>query len=687
MTGTTRICLRCCEPAGPTTVCRHCGGNPATTDADDALWLPAGTQVGRYFIGRVLGQGGFGITYLARDLTLDTRVAIKEYMPRDAASRSRDGRTVVSRPAEVFIKGLHGFLDEARALAKLRDAPSVVTIHDVVEANGTGYMVMEYLDGWTLADLLGHHGGRLRWSQTAPIAVAVLDGLRAAHAAGLIHRDVKPSNVVVTREEQVKLLDFGAARQLTGYETRSVSAVVTDGFAPPEQYDPRTVQDARTDVYGAGATFWTMLTGSPPPPSLGRGDDDHTTALRVAAPDVPPHAAQAIDRALRVRPADRFASAREFQVALGGEAPKPDSRVVVTDGERERKDSRRRAALWIGAGAVAAAGLLVIGALLLGDGLWPAGWGSEPQVVEGVDKGPVPEKETPRTVQLVKSYIPAGHDMVVAVDLKGLLTTDAWTALGLEIEKFIEDDEDVQRMFRETGITLSTFTGFAMGLTFGSEGLTGDYRNGVLVLEGSWDARRLRTFLVDSNGGGLSEEVRHGVPTLVNASSDTGLAMPDGALIFGNPIASMDSAVRVKTGGAASITDDLGLRTIRDHVDETATAWVAIAIRQGSLGDVPEPLSNATHAAASLDLRTGLKLRLALRMGTAEDAALVESQLHQALGLAASMAADVPRIGGELSAMLTGARISSRGRVFLTEVSATPEQTRALLREASRSMN
>jgi serine/threonine protein kinase len=176
--------------------------------------LPAGTVLDRhYLVGRVLGAGGFGITYLCADTRLQQPVAVKEYLPRDWAARRADGRTACAateRDADDYQGGLEKFLREARILAKLSEHPNIVPVLNFFEEHGTGYMVMRYLEGHTLDAVRRARGGRIAAAEAVPYILAVLDGLRAVHEVGLVHRDVKPQNVFVTTAGQVKLFDFGS---------------------------------------------------------------------------------------------------------------------------------------------------------------------------------------------------------------------------------------------------------------------------------------------------------------------------------------------------------------------------------------------------------------------------------------------------------------------------------------------
>ena len=273
----------------------------------------------RYYMGRVLGQGGFGVTYLARDLRLDRPVAIKEYMPMEQCTRQIDRITVRSHGGDrqvQYAAGLKRFLEEAKSLAQFESHPCIVSISDYAEANGTAYLVMGYLEGMTLKQYLANHGGRIPYTQAIQILMPVMDALREVHKHGLLHRDVSPDNIFLTRSGHVKLLDFGAARYAIGEQSQSLSMILKPGFAPEEQYRTRGKQGPWTDVYAVGATIYRCITGQVPPSAPDRmAEDDLTPPSRIAR-DVPPLIESALLKAMAVSAANRFQTVDQFQQAL-----------------------------------------------------------------------------------------------------------------------------------------------------------------------------------------------------------------------------------------------------------------------------------------------------------------------------------------------------------------------------------
>jgi len=236
----------------------------------DYVALPAGAMVGRYRIVSVLGHGGFGISYLARDAQLDRDVALKEYLPAALAVR-QDGASVLPRSTEAaadFGWGRDRFIDEGRTLAHLHEAPSIVQVFDFLEANGTAYIVMELLRGRTLQERVKAEGP-LSPAELQAILEPLLGGLQKVHDAGFLHRDIKPANVMLGADKKPTLIDFGAARAAMADRTRTMTAIFTPGYAAPEQFTSAK-QGAWTDIYGLSATLHYAITGKAPPSAFDR---------------------------------------------------------------------------------------------------------------------------------------------------------------------------------------------------------------------------------------------------------------------------------------------------------------------------------------------------------------------------------------------------------------------------------
>lgn len=281
--------------------------------------LPAGTRLRNYELLSVLGHGGFGITYYAKDTTLGREVAVKEYLPTTLALRE-NGTTVVPRStqlAEDFIWGRERFLEEARILATLEGAPAVVRVYDFLEANGTAYMIMGLARGDTLEQRL-KRDGKLSPAITQRMLDRLLDGLEAVHRTGFLHRDVKPANVILDANNNPTLIDFGASRSSMADRTAAMTAIFTPRYAAAEQLTSDK-QGPWTDIYGLSATLYHAITGKPPPSSLERALNDAYEPLSKISPDgYPPSLLEGIDLGLTVRAKDRPQSIAEWRDILSG---------------------------------------------------------------------------------------------------------------------------------------------------------------------------------------------------------------------------------------------------------------------------------------------------------------------------------------------------------------------------------
>jgi len=293
------------------------------TAAEPGNALPRGFALNEYRIESVLGSGGFGLTYLATDANLNLRVALKEYLPGEFASRNPDNSVQPREgPAgETFQWGLERFLDEARTLASFHH-PNIVRVMRFFEANCTGYMVMEFVDGTPLTDWVSTRRPLSR-QPLLRIIEPLLGGLEVIHKAGYLHRDIKPANIYVRKDGHPVLLDFGSARQLVSAADRELTAIVTPGYAPLEQYHGHGKQGPWSDLYSLGGVLYWMVTGSKPPDAAARVREDvMVPAVRAGLAGVQgPELLMAIDWALKPHEAERPQSVDEFRRALAGEPP------------------------------------------------------------------------------------------------------------------------------------------------------------------------------------------------------------------------------------------------------------------------------------------------------------------------------------------------------------------------------
>ena len=316
---TKNLCYNCFkekpQPEGP---CPYCGFDLEDNVKKYPVALRAGTMLNhRYIVGRVLGQGGFGITYLAWDEKLEARVAVKEYMPNDISARV--GTTVsvaMESRAEDFTYGEERFKEEARILAKFMGQPNIAGVTDYFDENGTSYFVMDYIEGISFKTYIANAGGKVSVEEALDVMIPVLRALTAVHAEGFIHRDVTPDNIYITKDGNVKLLDFGSARYSIGDKSKSLDVILKVGYAPKEQYIRRGRQGPYTDVYSCAACLYAAITGYLPPESLERLDQDTLVPPSQAGVEIPLYLERAILKGLAVQPEDRFQTAGEFLEAL-----------------------------------------------------------------------------------------------------------------------------------------------------------------------------------------------------------------------------------------------------------------------------------------------------------------------------------------------------------------------------------
>lgn len=256
--------------------CPHCGFDPAVTVSDPTMLRPGSILLGKYIVGKVIGKGGFGVTYLAYDVSTNRKVAIKEFFPYGVALRAA-GTTTVSVAsmdnAEAFKLGAEKFYNEAKLVSRFNGNPNIVGVHEFFYENDTVYFAMEYLEGHTLKDHIAEHGV-ISAPQALFIMQNVANALMAAHSSNVLHRDISPDNIILCDNGDVKLIDFGAARQVVAEHSQSFSVILKPGFAPLEQYQKKGNQGPWTDIYSLGTTIYYSLTADIPEDPMSRIDDD-----------------------------------------------------------------------------------------------------------------------------------------------------------------------------------------------------------------------------------------------------------------------------------------------------------------------------------------------------------------------------------------------------------------------------
>ena len=374
---------------------------------------------GKYLVGPVLGEGGFGITYAGYDLNMETRIAIKEYFPvelvtRDTTRRSAGDSGSVSggsipsakgafvsgnlasasepsaggvsssgggsdrvislsgEKSKTYQQGLKKYVDEARNVSQFADIPGIVSVKDFFYENNTAYIVMEYIEGISLKEYLKQKGGKLSEEESLAILRPVLEALEKVHAAGIVHRDISPDNIMLTFAEEgeaetgqsgvvavygnisaVKLIDFGAARMTSKNDQKSLTVILKHGYAPEEQYRSHGEQGPWTDVYAICAVLYRMLTGKVPEPAMDRLFSDGLKRPEELGVKITPAVSEAILRGLAVKKEDRIQSVRELVDAL--------------DGKRSKEAKTKRKIWGIMAAIAGAIGILAVSGLGLGN--------------------------------------------------------------------------------------------------------------------------------------------------------------------------------------------------------------------------------------------------------------------------------------------------------------------------------
>lgn len=319
--------------------------------------LPAGFHIQEYELVRTLGSGGFAITYLVFDNNMDRGCAIKEYLPRYLSVRE-SGDTVVAKftdAQEEFDWGLERFLAEARTLAKF-DHPNIVKVYRSFSAHGTGYIVMEYIEGDTFSEFL-QRKGTLNEAELKGIVLPMLEGLAIVHAADFLHRDIKPLNIIIRDSDgSAVLIDFGSARQAIGAKDQHLTALVSGGYAPIEQYSSRGNQGPWTDIYALGALCYRALSGEDPYAATDRIKDDPLVPLsKCCKGKASPEFLKAIDWALMVHEEERPQNVDEWIRAINGEETASPPTIGGSDSTKQSPLKR------IGVIAAVAASVAIVG--------------------------------------------------------------------------------------------------------------------------------------------------------------------------------------------------------------------------------------------------------------------------------------------------------------------------------------
>lgn len=337
------ICMGCMKEKEGDGRCPFCGFSlEEYNQKRSPRVLPPYTILnGKYLLGRVLGQGGFGITYLALDLNLQIPLAIKEYFPtglviRDNMNGNRDTVTLAAGDkGELYAHGLESFTKEAQNLARFHGREGIVSVTNFFFENGTGYLVMDYIQGRSLKEYLKEKGGAFSQKETLSLMRPVLKALSEVHKAGIVHRDISPDNIMLSNTGKTCLIDFGAARNATGTVVKTLTVQLKHGYAPVEQYQTKGKQGPWTDIYAVCATMYTMMSGEKPEASTDRVQKDRLPSLEQLAAQNPnlhisPGVSRAIQKGMEVRMENRYQNIEDLMADL-----------YATEGRREVKPEKK----------------------------------------------------------------------------------------------------------------------------------------------------------------------------------------------------------------------------------------------------------------------------------------------------------------------------------------------------------
>lgn len=309
------LCPNCFKKAeSGTNMCPHCGNNYEASSSNAHALKPMTVVAERYIIGKVLGAGGFGVTYKAKDLLTDEICAIKEYFPTSWAYRVNDGQTLAAKNEKDKYSFNHGkkrFLDEAKMLIKFEKNENIVRVKNFFASNNTAYLVMEYLDGVNFRTLMNKRGGKIPFSACVQVFTAVANALRTIHAQEILHRDISPENIYITRDSKIILIDFGSARQYIN-EDANLSVYIKPGLAPIEQYYSNGNQGPWTDIYALASTFYQSVSGIAVPLAPDRILEDSLKPLEAVCPSIPAGWSKVIDKALKINSTERYQTIEEL---------------------------------------------------------------------------------------------------------------------------------------------------------------------------------------------------------------------------------------------------------------------------------------------------------------------------------------------------------------------------------------
>lgn len=318
-----KLCMGCMNRIDSVEVpCPHCGFLLGAYIGSEKCLQPYEILNGKYMVGRVLGMGGFGITYIGWDFYQSRKIAIKEYFPRGVADRSilyaTDVYTKSIQVSTEYMSGLNTYLKEAENLCGFYDLDGIVSVRDFFYGNKTAYIIMEYIEGIHLKQFAKSNGGVLLPEVVFYFIKPVIRALSVIHKKDMIHRDISPDNIMIDKNHKVKLIDFGAAKNY-GIHGGNDSIVLKYGYAPIEQYSREGKQGPWTDVYSLCATMYYLMVGKKPPDARERLKKDELKSPLELGVAIGRQQNMALMRGLAVQPRERYSSMEELYLAIYNE--------------------------------------------------------------------------------------------------------------------------------------------------------------------------------------------------------------------------------------------------------------------------------------------------------------------------------------------------------------------------------
>ena len=350
-------CPSCMETGSELdSVCRFCGKPMKIQNIPGHLpvMFPLQNGMNIYLIGTSIGQGGFGITYIAWDVSLNKKVAVKEFFPSKYAVRTGLSMAQVSVDVphtKAYIHGRENFVREAQSLARFSDEPNIVHVKEVFYANNTAYIIMEFLEGITLKEYIGQTGP-ISYTEAVNLIVPVMGAISQIHAASFIHRDISPDNIMLMANGNIKLLDFGAAKEYltsesdnTGSHSGSTpyTVVLKYGFAPIEQYQANSIQGPWTDIYAIAATIYFMITGKRPVNSIDRISGDLLELPCGGGYKITPDQQMVLLKGMAIQPEARYQKVEDFLFYLKSVRGQEEAQILAKEQHQEQEGIFRKA--------------------------------------------------------------------------------------------------------------------------------------------------------------------------------------------------------------------------------------------------------------------------------------------------------------------------------------------------------